>query len=129
MRKLDTSGNMAMAGMTFIDDLAMVGGTDESYDNPDKFDEAWEHPNISERGYWREAIRKEFNDMIKRKVWRETYIDQIPSDRRLMRSKWVFKKKRNGVYRARLVGLGYSQIPGVDHKDNFSPVETQPSDV
>ena len=39
-------------------------------------------------------------------------------------SKWVFKKKRNGVYRARLVGLGYSQIAGVDHKDNFSPVVT-----
>ena len=37
---------------------------------------------------------------------------------------WVFKKKRNGVYRARLVGLGYSQILGVDHKDNFSPVVT-----
>ena len=45
--------------MTLIDDLAMVGGTDESYDNPDTFDEAWEHPNISERGYWREAIRKD----------------------------------------------------------------------
>ena len=26
------------------------------------------------------------------------------------------------MYRARLVGLGYSQIPGVDHKDNFLPV-------
>ena len=34
------------------------------------------------------------------------------------------KKKRNGVYRARLVGLGYSQIPGVDYKDNFFPVVT-----
>ena len=28
MRKLDMSGNMAMSGMAFIDDLAMVGGTD-----------------------------------------------------------------------------------------------------
>ncbi len=36
----------------------------------------------------------------------------------------MFKKKRNGVFRARLVGLGHSQIPGVDHKDNFSPVAT-----
>ena len=81
------------------------------------FEEAWEHPNISERKYWREAIRKEFNDMIKRQVWRETDIDQIASNRRLIGSKWVFKKKRNGVYRARLVGLGYSQVPGVDHKD------------
>ena len=42
MRKFDVSGNMAMTEMTFIDDLAMVGGTDESYDNPNTFDEAWE---------------------------------------------------------------------------------------
>ena len=34
------------------------------------------------------------------------------------------QKEKNGVYRARLVGLGYSQIPGVDHKDNVSPVVT-----
>ena len=54
------SENMAMAGMTFIDDLAMVGGTDESYDNPDTFNEAWGHPNIPERKYWREAIREDF---------------------------------------------------------------------
>ena len=26
------------------------------------------------------------------------------------------------MYRARLVGLEYSQVPGIDHKDNFSPV-------
>ena len=45
LRKLDVSGNMAMAGMAFIDDLAMVEGTDESYDNPDTFDEAWEQLN------------------------------------------------------------------------------------
>ena len=57
--------------------------------------------------------------MIKREVWRETNIVEISGDRRLIGSKWVFKKKRNGVYRARLVGMGYSQIPGVDYKDNF----------
>ena len=68
-------------------------------------------------------MRREFNDMIERKVWRETNIDDIPEDsRRLIGSKSMFKKKRNGVYRARLVGLGYFRILGVDHKDNFSLV-------
>ena len=37
-------------------------------------------------------------------------------------SKWVFKEKRDGRFRARLVCLGYSQIPGVDFSDNYAPV-------
>ena len=37
-------------------------------------------------------------------------------------SKWVFKIKPSGVYRARLVALGYSQVPGIDFTDNFAPV-------
>ena len=32
------------------------------------------------------------------------------------------EKEKNGVYRARLVALGYHQIPGIDHEDNFAPV-------
>ena len=46
----------------------------------------------------------------------------IPTGRRLIGCKWVFKIKRNGIFRARLVALGYSQIPGVDFTDNFAPV-------
>ena len=47
---------------------------------------------------------------------------RIPSNRRLTGNKWVFKIKRDDTYRARLVALGYSQIPGVDYTDNFAPV-------
>src|SRR6056300_1140278 len=60
--------------------------------------------------------------MIKRKVWRQIKKRDIPPDRRCVKCKWVFKIKRNGVYRARLVACGYSQIPGVDFTENYSPV-------
>ena len=109
---------------TFDDvvEIALVGGTDDDYENPMSFDDAWNHPDEFERIKWREAIRKEIRDMIKRGVWRNVKKNSIPENRRLIGNKWVFKKKRNGVYRARLVCLGYTQIAGLDHQDNFSPV-------
>ena len=60
--------------------------------------------------------------MIERGVWRKTERKKIPSNRRLIGNKWVFKIKRDVTYTARLVELGYSQIPGVDYTDNFAPV-------
>ena len=46
----------------------------------------------------------------------------VPKDRRWIGCKWVFKIRRDRTYRARLVALGYSQVPGVDFTDNFTPV-------
>ena len=60
--------------------------------------------------------------MIERGVWRKTDRKKTPSNRRLIGNMGVFKIKRDGTYRARLVVLGYSQIPGVDCTDNFAPV-------
>jgi len=90
-----------------------------SPDEPTKFKEGWHHPDAEVRGKWREAIRKEFRDMTNRGVRRKTKRISIPTRRRIVGCKWVFKVKRNGVYRARSVALGYSQIPGVDLTDNF----------
>ena len=60
--------------------------------------------------------------MIKQGVWVNVNWSSIPEGRKLIGSKWVFKEKRDGQFRARLVCLGYSQIPGVDFSDNYVPV-------
>jgi len=49
--------------------------------------------------------------MIKQGVWANVKRSSVPEGRKLIGSKWVFKEIRDGRFRARLVCLGYSQIP------------------
>ena len=92
------------------------------YVKPKTFDEAWNHPDPKQRAFWRSVVRKEFKDMIARKVWRKGHRSDVPDNQRCVKCKWVFKIKRNGVFRARLVACGHIQIPGVDYSDSYSPV-------
>ena len=123
--------------VTVVEDLAELSSlmiekevvTKENQDStpnepvePDKFNEAWHHPDPIQRKGWRMAILKEFQDMETRKVWRKMKRSDIPRNRRCVKCKWVFKIKRSGVFRARLVACGYSQISGVDFGEHYSPV-------
>ena len=73
---------------------------------PKTLQEALTCPTEKERNNWRTAIRKEIRSMIERGAWRKTERKKIPSNRRHIGNKWVFKIKRDGTYRARLVALG-----------------------
>jgi len=92
---------------------------------PTTFQEAWYHPDPTERHFWREAIRLEFKQMLKNKVWRKEGVNDLPRNRKGIGTKWVFKKKKNGVYRARLVVKGYDQVAGIDFQYNFAPVTSE----
>ena len=109
--------------LNFLIDLAMI--TTESVsvpEEPTSFNEAWNHADVTCREKWREAIRKEFTDMNKQQVWQKTTKSLMPANRRCVKNKWVFKIKRNGMYWARLVACGYSQVPGIDFSENYSLV-------
>jgi Reverse transcriptase (RNA-dependent DNA polymerase) len=55
-------------------------------------------------------------------VWEKFQKSEIPNGRNCIKNKWVFKSKRNRIFRARLVACGYSQIPGVDFQESYAPV-------
>jgi hypothetical protein len=92
------------------------------FEAPRTFDEAWNHPDEFQRKKWREAINKEFAKMEQKKVWRKIKRKDMEPGRRCVKHKWVLEIKRSGVFRARLVACGYSQIPGVDFEHVYSAV-------
>ena len=106
----------------WIHETCLISAVTSGLTEPETFQEAWHSPVEDERNNWQIAIKKEFKSMINRGVWRKIDKVKIPEKRRLIGNKWVCKIKRDVTYRARLVALEYSQIPGVDNKDNFSPV-------
>ena len=101
--------------------LMGVSTAKEEYKEPTTYKQMMRR-GAEERENWLEGVRKELANYEKRGVWRIIRKDKVPPGRKLIGSKWVFKLKRDGRYRSRLVALGYSQIPGVDFKDNYSPV-------
>jgi Reverse transcriptase (RNA-dependent DNA polymerase) len=91
-------------------------------EEPRTFDEAWNCKDPINREKWRMAIKKEFTDMESRDVWDVIRKEDVPSDTRCIKCKWIFKIKRNGIFRARFVACGYSQVPGLDFNESYAPV-------
>jgi Reverse transcriptase (RNA-dependent DNA polymerase) len=76
---------------------------------------------------WRDAINKESGDTESKKVWETIKKQGAPVGRRAINCKWIFKVVRNGIFRARLVACGYSQIPGFDFNESFAPINNHVS--
>ena len=60
--------------------------------------------------------------MKKQQIWRTMHKSHMPPNHGCDKNKWVFKIKHNGVYQTCLVAYGYSQVPGIDSSENYSPV-------
>lgn len=73
---------------------------------------------------WVQAMKDEYNALLVNETW--SLVD-IPSDKKVIGCKWVFKIKRNSDgsvarYKARLVAQGFHQQADLDYTETFSPV-------
>lgn len=86
------------------------------YTNPKTYREAMSRPDSSE---WRDACDSEFHNLIKYDVFEAVH---LPRNAKLLQTRWVFTTKSSGMKKARFVAKGYSQKPGEDYTEVFSPV-------
>eukprot|EP00253_Pinus_taeda_P036231 PITA_36231 len=73
---------------------------------------------------WKEAMVDEMASLHKNEAWD---LVEFLAGRKPIGNKWVFKKKTNAKgkvekYNAQLAEKGYSQVPGIDFGDIFSPI-------
>ena len=94
-------------------------------------DEDQEPQNVNEFRHrndwlkWKEVIKTKLRSLAKQEVFR--LVVQTPTNIQLVGYRWVFVRERNENneivrYKARLVAQGFSQRPGIDYEETYSPV-------
>ena len=80
----------------------------------------------SEAKQWQKAAIEEYNNLKATDTIQIIKLNKIPKGRKLMRCKWVFKKKFHAdgsldKYKARCTVKGFTQRSGIDYRETFAP--------
>jgi hypothetical protein len=137
MARLDTSYNPTMSAQGEINAIDVSEGyfhyvlnTELASDPgaPKTYKEALVGPDADK---WKEAMKKEIENFIKRDAWKMVPRKQMKErGRKPVTPKWIFKKKKEATgirFKARTCARGFVQIPGVDFTLSHSPVASDMS--
>src|SRR5229473_1519491 len=106
----DEVRQLALAELLAVAAPAAIG------QDPVSYKEAMEAADAEE---WAEACQYEMDALLKNNTWE---LVNLPPGCKAIKSKWVFKLKADGRFCACLVAKGFTQIPGIDYDETFSPV-------
>ena len=89
-------------------------------DEPENYKEAMTSPNTEK---WKSACTKEYNTLMGYHTW--TLIERPPNTN-IVGSRWMFQVKCDNHgqvnrYKAWLVAQGFSQVPGLDFNETYTP--------
>jgi hypothetical protein len=68
---------------------------------------------------WKESTLRELSSLYKNKTW--TVVPR-PKNARVVKSRWVYRIKENGIFKARFCAKGFTQQWGEDYDETFAPV-------
>lgn len=88
---------------------------------PSTYQEAMQSPNASE---WLAAMEEEIGSLKLNGTW---VLTEKPEGKTIIKNRWIFKVKRDQAgkvnrFKARLLAKGFTQLPGIDYDETFSPV-------
>lgn len=104
-----TNGNMELATSLYT---------------PKTYEEAMQCSDSME---WKTAIKTEYDNLVKRGVFKKLKRTDLPAGSNIISGRWVFKNKpkADGTLkskRARVVARGFQAKPGLDYHETFAPV-------
>jgi hypothetical protein len=116
-----------VTGETYLHEFGFVGaGVGGGFVNTNKlhvltYEQAMASP---EKDKWIKALNKEMKNLQDHGVFKQVPIDHVDKKAKILSTKWVFKKKADGTYKARLTAQGYEQVDGIhyDETDKAAPV-------
>jgi hypothetical protein len=112
------SKNGIIKKKVFLSHVADSSNVDLTLVEPATFKSAMKVP------VWFHAMQEEIDALHHQHTWSLVH---LPPNKNLVGCKWVFKLKKNSDgtvarHKARLVANGFSQEPGLDYGETFSPV-------
>ena len=109
-----------------LDELLLHVGEEDieipDNDAPTTFKKIYGRPDARN---WMQAIQAENASIDSHAVFQ--IVEQLPLGKKPIKVKYIFKRKDNGRYKARLVAMGYSQVPGLDFNETYAPVVSKQS--